>query len=609
MAERLSGKALDRYRDALTVATRRWTAEAQPIIDRMARYYRGDQWPSAAPGAPPGRVPPVVANLIFSDVKIILPALALRNARVYVKPTKASRMAAVPQPDGSSLSTVVLDVLRADGALVPIPILEAAQAKEVLANWRWRELRLVHQVRRVLQDSLMAPFGVLRLGYTLETEKIERGTGEELETHELIKAESPFAVRWSPRDFRVDPEARYPDLSDAGWIAFGWTARLEDVRRNPRFRGTKGLQGTVALRDTYTDDQDPGASRRLDAALRAPDDEDAKRVRLWELWDKRTHKRLVLADHHATALEYVDWPQAYEGFPCETLVLSETPDTLYGRPDLFHTLWAQDAYNELSAMALVQTKRQLRKFLVKVNAFDEAAKQQLTSDLDGEVVETPLDLKEAFMAADTGSVSPDVYTTRISFRDDHDRIGGIGDFMRGVAEKVDTATEAELIQANQSVRVNDARALVEDFAARLTRKLLQVEAQTLSTPAMIPIVGVDGAVALNQFHTIADRTLLQAEADVEVEIGSMQPINEAQRKRDMGEVYAVWRDDPTIDQVGLKRSLAQVYQTTLPHLARLVKSEAEIRAIAQAMGPEAGGPGDPAMGGTPLAEAAGPELG
>lgn len=596
MAERLSSKQLDRYRDQLTLAHRHWDAKCKPTIDRMARYYRGDQWPKAKQSLGPGAIPPVVANLIFSDVKIMLPALALRNARVYCKPTKASRSVTVPQPDGTTREVLVQDLPTPDGQIVGVPILAAAQAKELLANWRWRELRLVQQVRRVLMDCLLAPFGVMRFGYSLETEKLEPTSGEELEPHELIKANSPFAVRWSPRQFRVDPEARYPDLSDAGWVAFGWLARPEDLRRNPRFSNTKNLKGLVTVRASFADELD-APERGKEPPLRLAGDEEHSRVQVWELWDKRTHKRLVLAEDHARSLEYVDWPHAYEGFPAETLVLSETPEALYGLPDLWHALWAQDAYNELSAMALVQTKRQLRKFLTRTGAMEQIEKDKLTSPIDGVVADVNGELKDAFMPVDMGGLSPDIYTNRVGFRDDHDRLSGLGDFMRGVAEKVDTATEASLIQANQSVRVNDARSLVEDFAGRMTRKLLQIDAQTLSVPAMIPVVGAEGALALGQFMQIQDRALLQAETDVEVEIGSMQPINQAQRRRDMGEVYTVWKDDPTIEQVGLRQALAQVYQDTLPHLGKLILSREQVAAMAPALMGAMGGDAAAAAGG------------
>jgi len=294
------------------------------------------------------------------------------------------------------------------------------------------------------------------------------------------------------------------------------------------------------------------------------------RVQCWEIWDKRTQKRLVLADDHDRALEHVDWPAAYANFPCETLYFTEYPDTLYGPPDLWHILGQQDAYNEVNAMTLNHAKRFLRKYLVQRGAFDEAELAKLLTPVDGVSVLTDAKPGEAMEAVPDAPIPVDWWNVRTTFRDDHDRVSGVSEFLRGVAEKVDTATEAQMIQANQGVRVNDTRSLVEDFAARVSSQLLTIDARTLDTPATLPTLDPRGQLVTGEFLTVETRALLQVETDVTIEIGSMAPLNMQQRKVDTVALFDRLRNDPLVDQFELHALLGPAYEETVPETGRLM---------------------------------------
>lgn len=574
---RLSDSTVSEYREALTRAHSRFDAQAKPMIERMRKYFKGEHWP-VVPGGQAVDMKRIVANLIFADIKVMLPVLALRNPRVFVSPVGATVNVPSQDPFGQPIEVPAQIV---NGK--PVRLLEAARAQEALINWRWRQLQLNRAtVRRVLVDALSAPFGIVKVGFTMTEEKIAGLDGESpelLEANSFVKAESPFAVRWSPLDFRVDPEARYPDLSDAGWVAFGWRARPEDVRRNPRYRNTRDLKATVEITadfDSAGGLSGPASQGRLGTRLGGSFEEDWKRVQLWEVWDKRRGKRLTLADDHDKALEWEDWPEAYENFPCETLYFTEYPDELYGPPDLYHVLGQQDAYNELSTMILNHVKRFLRKYIARRGSFDEKEMAKLIAPVDGVVAEADGEIEKAIKPLDDAAIPVDWWQGRVNFREDHDRLSAIADFMRGVAEKVDTATEASLLQSNLNVRTNDTRDAVESFAERISTQLLHIDAQTITLPAAIPVIGPDGAMAYNEYLQVADRELLLAKMDVEVEIGSMQPVDEALHKRDAIELYSLFRNDPLIDQHVLRKRVLQVYQRSMPDAQKLLLSEQEV---------------------------------
>ena len=567
---KLTEKLFTEYKDQLHRGHRRWEAEAKPVMQQLREYLKGNQWPKLGTGADKIRMPRTVANLIFADVKVMLPALALRNPRVFVKPTKAN----ATMPDGT-----LVQVIQGQ----PIPIVAAAAAKEALANWRWRDLNLTKQIRRCILDSFTSPFGVMRIGYHLETEMVK---GEdEVDTNEVVKANNPFAVRWSPELFRIDPDAHYPDLSDASWVAFGMYRRIEDLKKDSRYHNTDKLVGTVDQRQEWERlDGSPiqTSDRRSEPPSSGRGHKDLEQVMIWEIWDRRRQRLMTYAENHEKALQYDEWPQSYDRFPAETLLFTEYPDELYGPPDLFHGLWSQNAYNEMNSMTLNHVTRFVRKYLIKRGAVDERAKEQLEAPVDGMGVEVDSERAgDAIVPLSDAPIPNDWWMVRNNFRDDHDRITGQTDFMRGVAEKVDTATEARALQSNVSTRVNDSRAIVEDFAVRIVKQLLAIDAQTLEVPAMIPVVGPEGALALGKFNAIQNKETLFAETDVEIEMGSMQPANAVTRKGDALQLFEIWRNDPLINQIGLRQRVAGVFADTLPDVNRLILTPEQLAQVQQ----------------------------
>jgi hypothetical protein len=615
---RVSQKEVNRWKDNLTLADRKFKAEAEPFITKMRSYLLGNQWPDLTPDKT--AIQRLVVNLILADIKVMLPTLALRNPRIFVKPTGATMQMPDPNnPEGAGIPVQMIP--GPTGQPQPVPLLAAAKAKEALVNWRWKQLRVTTQVRRALVDSLLSPFGIVKLGFTVATEKVDiaqDGSSEELIPHELIKAESPFAVRWSPLDFRVDPDARYPTLEDARWIAFGYKMRLSAIQASSKFKNTKNLQPTVESKQDY---QKPGEGSGSSVAIvngdglkTYTDDPDAfKLVQLWEIWDKENHQLITLADDHDKALEYRDWPTIHKGFPCKTLVFLEHPDVLYGPPDLWHVLGQQDAYNQVATMILNHVRRFVRKYTTPRGAFDDKELEKLQMPIDGMVLQSESDSDKAIQAIPDAPIPVDWWQTRVNFRDDHDRVSGVADFVRGVAEKVDTATEASLLQSNLNVRTNDARDVVETFAEGIADELLNIDCQTINIPKAIPVLGPDGAIALNEFVHVQTRETLLADADVEIEIGSMQPTNQQLRKKDTLEVYTLFRNDPLVDQVKLRTKVIPAYRDSIPDIADIFYSKEQAMMVMQQLQGQAGGgagsppPGAPGRPATPHPPGASPQ--
>ena len=64
------------------------------------------------------------------------------------------------------------------------------------------------------------------------------------DVHTGIQWEAPFGQRWRPDHFFIDPMAQ-DGLKDAQWIAFKSLRRIEDIKSNPNYKNTRGLEAST----------------------------------------------------------------------------------------------------------------------------------------------------------------------------------------------------------------------------------------------------------------------------------------------------------------------------------------------------------------------------
>ena len=191
-------------------------------IKLQRQYYRGHQWEGATDKSMYNDHP--VENMVYGNLRAILPRLNFRNPNIFATAKKK------PYRTGDAIFDTI----------------SASVIIEIVLNHYYRELEIKRETRKCIIDAYLGKYGVMELGYTLETEKIK---GEDLiEIHELIKSESPFAIRRSPLDLRIDPESTDSLLHDARWIALRGVDSLDDMKKNPRYENTRKLKSNYKVR-------------------------------------------------------------------------------------------------------------------------------------------------------------------------------------------------------------------------------------------------------------------------------------------------------------------------------------------------------------------------
>lgn len=532
------GSDFKQWKARLEVAHRKHKV-IEKNIDLWRRYYRGDQW-SEQSGA--GYNEKTVENMVFSNIRTIMPSINLNNPKIYCKPTKKPYVG----KDG-----VVFDTIG------------ASLYWEILMNHYYRHLRIKREIDKSLADALIGPWGLVQLGYTVETEKVQGG--EQIEINELIKGESVFVVRRSPKDFRFDTEATDSHLEDARWIAFRWVKPLEDVKANPRYDNTRRLKANMRCKtDGFEKPGDPVMHKAISDHDYGDygDSEVWQRVEGWDIWDKKTHRMMTYVKDHDRFIYEGRWPIDIEGFPIEIIYFNENPDDAVPISDIEIYRSAQDELNRIHSCQLDHIKRiSQRKYLAMENALDPDEMEKLKHGGDGTVV--TMRVRDGIEPLKDATISQDIYIVQNGLKNNIREAAGLSAFEKGISQKYDTAAEPTLIgQGTASLRA-ERLATLEDYVRRVVKKMSVIIAQTMDThniplneeqfalvhkqapEKLARIVREDGAQVLYPWISL-DREGLTGDYDFEIEVGSTQPTNDATRKADALALYKLMAENPFI---------------------------------------------------------------
>ena len=564
-------KTLALWKGRLSVAHRKFGKEAKGNIKKWRDYYRGRQWGT---GEDRNRMysDQIVINMVFQNMRTILPAINFRNPKMYITAKKKP--------------------YRINGNEI-YDTLQGAMVLEMILNYFYAELSVKRQADKALLDAGLGPWGIIRVGYTTKTEKVQ--DEKLLETNELIRSESVYAVRVSPNDFRVDPEATDSHLEDANWIAYRWVKTVDDVKRNPNYKNVSKIKSNFKAKTDYDGDV-KGPS--MSGHTHDPESTDWDRVEGWDVWDKRTHRLITVVDSHDTVLQDKPWPLDYEGFDCEILYFNENPDEQLPVSDVDIYMGQQDELNRLASLALQHVRNAAsQKFLSQEDTMDAAEMEKITNGPPTVIATVKGNPENALFPLKTQVVSQDIYMWIRQLKGDIREEQGVAAYERGVAEKFDTATEPALIAQSINLPREERKGIFEEFVKRVVRKMGHVLQQTLTKQdfpltqdqfeeaqqgmksKLEKIVGPEGSQIIAPWFN-AGKDDIQGEYDYSLEVGSMQPVNQETRKRDAVQLYQLLAENPLIDKVEGTKQLLEAFDRR--DLDKLLRDPQEVAQEAQA---------------------------
>lgn len=570
--DKLSKQDFDNLKEALRVSHDKYNIEEKDWVEKFHRYYRGNQWASLdANILSLYGTDRVTDNIIFSNIKTIMPAINFRNPKVLVKAEKKP----FPLKTGELFDTIAASIIL-----------------EIILNYYYKKLETKREVDKCLMDALVTFRGIMFTGYTVKTEKIVKG--ETIEVNELIRSDSPFTMRISPRDFRVDPEAEDSHLEDGEWIAIRHVDKLSDIKAqskgsNPKFINVGDLKTNFRV-DTDFRNKD---KVKKDLGASEGSTKDSKlwdRVEWWALWNKRTQRVVGLVDSHEKEIMNRKWPLDYDGgFPVDVLYFNENPDEALPIADLQIYIDSQDEVNRLLSLQLEHVRRvSQRKFIGRAGAFTAEEKRKITHGGDGVIAEVSEgSVAGALEPLKDATISQDLYITINGRKNAIREESGVSRIESGGAEKFDTATEPALIAQGTENRRDDRTSQLEDFLSHIMRKMGKVLQQTLRKrefpltneqfvdaesiiPTKVESIAGPSAKVLMPWIT-ASKDDIQGEYEFSVEVGSTRPINQETRKRDAMGIYNILLQNPIVNQDENIKRLLEAFPEVRGDIDKLLK--------------------------------------
>jgi len=321
-----------------------------------------------------------------------------------------------------------------------------------------------------------------------EADFIGEVVGEHIEIHKkfhdrpgvspntAVQRDFPFAVNWPPGMFVTDVFCT-EGPQDARWVAFGWELPIDEVKADPNLENTKDLE----------------PSRWQDA----PDIKDGEPddglgvVRGWEIWAKnapvgRGKFRDILINvaegHDKPLREEEEWPyDRLEDYPAETLTFQpgvrnwfHKPPLLMGGGDTVQALM-----NEVLDSFLSIIRKQKNLWLVDpATGIDNTVLQDLVDGPDGSIAVVKGLTEHAgkgIIPLPFHQVPPEKGELLSILQQIFDR--SVGTPQPQQMPKVDTATEASILEKRNTARENRRSGLMSDFQIRKARKMWQLITQ------------------------------------------------------------------------------------------------------------------------------------
>ena len=512
-------KYLARCRDRIEASKGfRKDQKLEELWTRMSDLYRGKHFPKDL-----AYEDAVAVNICFSTINVIAPSIAVNRPRAQIRARK---------PEDHDKAVIA----------------------EAAVNYWWEEFEILPEFQLAVKDSLIFGIGWLKTGYRFverEEQDLEGAekkfqesraqvdqfatenpmmaadlpTDEQLmsglvTTKRVIVHDAPFVEKISVKDVYVDPEAT--TLRNAKWIAQKVTKTLEEVRSDPHYK--------KSVRSTIKPDARVSDNWFYEESFKESRQEDRQRVTIWEFYDIQLGQMAVFSELGDDFL--VDpVPQPYSfGHPFVEVRNYDVPDQFYPMGEL-EALEPLQAELNMTRTAMFNDRKAFRRaWVYKQEAFDAAGRSQLQSDVDNRLIPVAgnMPLNEAIAPLPTNAPNPQLYQDSSVIEHDIQMVSGVNEYMRGSMGDIRrTATEASMVQDAANARAAEKLSRVEFLVGVISRRLLQLAQQFLSSEKVARVQGKNGA----QLWVAYDRDDIALEADFSVEGGSTQPRNQSQRRQ------------------------------------------------------------------------------
>jgi hypothetical protein len=387
-----------------------------------------------------------------------------------------------------------------------------AKILEAVDNMLIREMRVKEQLKLIIQDAFLYDYGIRKVGYDSEFgydetsslfQEIFEELGIEITPEELkeyntyVTKEFPFFLRVPPRRFGVDPDVEGPSLDTARWVYEEFYRPLQDVLDDDRYDCPRDLRATYMLNKTEGGNVVISPKKEGYAQDDIYRKSDSERVRLWEVWDKKSRERMVIADgHYGFLLRTEDVWDLPNFFPYDRLCFNPISDEHYSVSDAMYVEKQQIELNDTVTQEMYHRRKENTKFFIKTGTMTPEAKAAYEKGKPLIIVEvdTPGAIGDAIQVV-APSMSQDILQARATIRNDFQEILSMGkNQLSQEMGKRKTAKEAEIINQYVELRSDERRDIVADFIERSVEDVNVLLFKFWDVPDVIKVMGPEGSV-------------------------------------------------------------------------------------------------------------------
>lgn len=411
--------------------------------------------------------------------------------------------------------------------------------------------------RMMAFDAIFSPCAICKVG-------IKAGA-------ELYKIDGrsydPGAIYVSPidfDDFGFDPTAK--NRESVGWERHQYYPILQDVLDSGVFAGKEDLLISLPKMGQRTQSSDEHPSDRNEDL--GPDRYAVDRICLrdYAIYEKGRTRIVTMAGGKAAEsqtefLADVEF-EGPDGGPYEQLCFNPVSTAYLGVPPVAFIRDIAEAGERITNKMIRQAERAKQVFVYSKSASDDA--MTLRKAADGDAV--GVDNAESVKPIVYGGVDPQNYDFSAWMNQQFNNLSGSAQMLSGTEKIADTATEAQIMQANASARLREMKDRMESFMDRVTARLgwfLTVDPLIkLPLPYRLP-----GGETVEAVYSAEEREGCWYDFNFKVRRGSAVGIDPMVRIKRIGDMLTILQNFIPLGQAGL---------VNIPGLGRLLGAEYDV---------------------------------
>jgi hypothetical protein len=474
-------------------------------------------------------------NLIDAVASVVTPALYQKNPKTIANPKR------VESEDTAMIAAKTVDHFR-------------------------KVLNVQDVNKKVIWDTYVLGYGVYKAGYVTKfgkdipdeekqkerekaktlREKVKeflhgpKEKEEEIRTEDDIRivAESPFVEYVNPFDFGIDPRAT--SIYDARFVYQRVRKTVKEMKENKKYKNTDQIDG-----------DDPEIRSLNFTKVSGAEQEDFRTVNVYEIHYRNGGNIyiLVVSEGNGKWLEHYHEVTAYDmgEWQYDILTFKKHGHSLYPRSDITKMKALQDRITRTIDSILEQVDKFIPKIAYDDTGVTETGKKGLKSDEIGAMVACNKNPNEVFRELNLTQLKADLQRlldqliSLVSIQTGLTRAQLLG------ATSASTATEAQIEQGGQTLRLGDMSEYVREFVNRQSQKMWKIIGQftPLEQLELINgIKGIDEQTGQPKYNWLvvddvrADR-LRNGEYDFDMETGSTERINLAMVRKSFENLFNI----------------------------------------------------------------------